>query len=869
MLRFLSLLVPVRWRVHVLRDLQEEGRSAWATAWHMVAIALRLRARALTQRLPSMDGVFVGFLRSDIQVVWRHLRRSPGSAVISVVTLSVAVAAVVIVVAVVDRTIINPLPFKDPGRLTAIWRIDPQSPNNWLNTTRGDVAEWRRDVTTLTPIVAAQNFSMTFTGFEDGGAPLMRRVSHRWFETLGITPVVGRTFTADEDRPNGPPVAMISYDTWQRRFAGRHDVTGRSVELDNVSYSIVGVTPQHYYNPVFPLVDLPEAFLPLGLAEAGESRSAPTLLTIGRLAPDATIADAQTELMRVSERQAVAAPDTNHQFRATVQPLDEQLVRPLRTPLLLLLVAVVGLFVAACGNVANLTLVRVLARRQAHAVQQALGASRLRIMLQTFAESVIVAAVSGTIAMAVAATAGPAVQGLTPPGFLTPTVTFALGPAALVMAALITVIAALLSSLPALISCARPFIGTELGAGAVKAVGGRERRAWAGTLVAIEMAVATVLLSGAGLAALGFAHLRDAPHGFDPLNALTFRVSTRGPDFVSPESRFQFFERLHDEFRLIPGVTAAGGMNALPVFGQFGERGAYRSDAVTPPEPGREPRVTVIPVTPGFFDAMGISLRDGRDVSTNDRTDAPAVAVLSRTAAARLFGTDEPVARSFVLVEGTRLRRVEVVGEVADVRSSVDPSMYTAVVYLPLRQSPAPTAFGFVLRSEESTATVTRQAQTAVARVNRSMPLFLLRPLTDVAASLEATMRFTSVLLTTFALLGLTLVASGLYGTLAHLVEDRRREMGVRLALGATRANVLRLVLRDGLRPALTGLAIGWIGALGFGQVIARMVNGTPAFQWSLFLWLPAALLVLGAAASIVPALRATRVDPITALRTD
>jgi putative ABC transport system permease protein len=245
------------------------------------------------------------------------------------------------------------------------------------------------------------------------------------------------------------------------------------------------------------------------------------------------------------------------------------------------------------------------------------------------------------------------------------------------------------------------------------------------------------------------------------------------------------------------------------------------------------------------------------------------VTVLSRTAATRLFGSDRAIGRSIALIEGTRERRVEVVGVVNDVRSSTDPTRYTTVAYTPIRQGPAPPSFSFVLRSPETPAVVSQQAQAAVARVNQSMPVYLARPLDQVAAGLVATSRFTSALLTTFAFLGVALVASGLYGTIAHLVAERRREMGVRVALGATRMSVLRLVLTDGLRPALMGLAVGWVGALGFGQVIARVVAGTPAFQWSLFLALPAGLFGLCALASLVPALRATRVDPTTALRAE
>lgn len=871
-LRLLSLLVPERWRASVMRDLSEEARNRtrlaarpWM-AFQLAAIARRLRSRAIRESLPSVHGLFTGFHR-DIAAALRQLRRSPSSTIVSIGTLALAVAAVVTVTAILQRTVLHPLPFAEAERLTAIWRVDPASPQNWLATTPGDVVEWKREAQAFDRLVAAQNISMAFTGFADGGAPLMRRVTHGWFETLGVTPARGRTFSADEDRPNGPPVAMLSYATWQERFAGRDDVVGQAVELDNAAYTIVGILPQAYYNPVFALLDAPQVFLPLGLADAGETRAANTLLTIGRLAPGATRDEADAEIRRLSESQALAHPETNRQFRATVQPLDEQLVRPVRTPLILLLIAVIGLLIAACGNAANLQLVRALGRRQEHAVQQALGASSLRLMLQQLSECLMVAGVAGVIAVGLAAVAGPAAQRLTPPGFLAPSVTFDLGADALLMAVVITLIAGLLSSIPAVLVSSRRLVGTELGAGAMRSVGTRERRQWASVLVAAEVAVAVILLTGAGLAIAGMAQLQRAPLGFIEHDALTFRVSTRGPAFVDAEARYTFFERILEEFRAVPGVTDAGGMNTLPIFGQFNERPAVRADIADRPAADAAPRVAVIPVSDGFFGAMGMALRDGRDLTRDDRMDAPPAAVLSRSAATRLFGSDRATGRAFLLYEGTRQRRIEVVGVVDDVRSSTDPTLYTVIAYVPWRQAPAPSAFGFVLRSPESPDVVTQQARAAVARVNRSMPLYMPRPLSDIAAGLVATPRFTSALLAAFAMLGLVLVASGLYGTIAHLVTERRREMGVRLALGATRSGVLRLVLTDGLRPALVGLALGWVGALGFGQVIARVVAGTPAFQWSLFVGLPVGLLGLCAIASFVPAHRATRVDPTTAIR--
>lgn len=874
--RVLSRLTPARWRASVVRDLIEDadarhlsglGRTMWLT-FHLLTVLGRLHGRALHSALPRPRALLTGF-SADVSAAMRHLRSSPGATVLAIGTLSLGVAAVVTVATILYRTVIVPVPFTDADRLVALWRIDPASPQNWLATTPGDFVDWDREAGSFESLAAARNVSHSYTATEIGGAPLMRRVTHDWLDTLGITPAMGREFTAEEDRPNGPNVAVLSYATWQQRFAGRADVVGQAVELDRVTYTIVGVLPSTYYNPVFGLVDQPEVLLPLGLAAAGESRNLGTLLTVGRLKPGVTLQDARSEIDRLAERQAQEFPASNSNVRATTQPIGEQLVRPVRTPLTLLFAAVLGLFIAACGNVANLNLVRTLARRRDHAVRQALGASRARLVLQVLSENSIVALAAGVVAVGLTALAGPAAARLTPPGFLAPTVNFTLDPMTLVIAGVVTMVTAIASSLPSLWTASRRLAAADLSAGVSRAVGSRDRRRWASALIAIELAVATVLLAGAGLATTGFDRLSRSPLGFDPDNALSFRVSTRGPEFTTPESRFTFFERVLEELRTLPGSQAVGGMNALPVFTQFGERGMYRADRPDVPPPGAEPRVTVIPVTDGFFAAMGMRLAEGRDISMTDREDTPRVVVLSRAAATRLFGADAAVGRPLALPEGTAIRRLDVVGLVDDVRSMTDPTTSTAVAYVPMRQAGPPGAFGFVLRSSEPLAGLVRQAEAAVHRVNRSSPLYLARPLSEVAAGLQATARFTTALMLTFAAIGLVLVASGLFGTVAQLVADRRRELGVRLALGATRVSVLALVLRDGLRPALTGIGIGLVGAVVAGRIMAGFVPGTPSFVAVVFATLPAVLLGLCVTASLIPAMRATRVDPTTALRPD
>jgi putative ABC transport system permease protein len=869
-------LIPEGWRDSVARDLREESRRFGPEAplgrlWilgELLRIAARFHMHRLGSRLPSIDGLVTGFLARDARAALRRIRQTPTTTGVIVLTLAAAVAAVVTVFSVLQHTVLSPLSFERADRLAAVWQIDPAAPDRWRNGSAANFVDWRRDSTVFAEFGAGQNISLTFTGFEDGDTPLMRRVTHGWFEMLRVEPVLGRTFTAEETREHGPAVAMLSHDIWQRRFGGAADVIGKTVELDRIPHQIVGVLPAGYDMPAFLLVDAPQVWLPLQLSESGGDRVTNNLLVVGRLRDGVRFEQAQAEFDRISETLARAHPDTNRRVRALVTPLAEILVRPVRTPVLLLFAAVIAVFLAACGNVSNVMLARALARRQEIAVQQALGAPRLRLVLQTVFECLALSTVAGLAAVWLALGAGRGIVFLAPTGFLAPRFAFAMDAVTLAMAAAAAIAAGLLASLPAVIAVSRRMDPAAVAAGSARAIGGRSQRRLASSLVAIEMLVAVVLLAGAGLIGLGFARLQAIDPGFDAGNALTFRVSTRGAAYADSAARARFYDRVLEEFRATPGVVAAGAVTNLPTFPQFGEIGAWPADGATP-EPGREPRVSVVTVSPGLLEAMRIRLLAGRGFTDDDRADTPGVLVLSRSAARTLFGEANPIGRPVAMLAGPRTRTAEVIGVVADVRSAADPARPGAVMYTVWTQLPSPPSIGFVLRTAGAPGTVLDPARAAVRRVDAGMPLYLSRPLSDVLTQIDAAGRFASALLGAFAALGLLLVVTGVYGTLSYQVTRRRREIGVRMALGATRRSVLGIVLGDGLRPAFIGLTAGLIAAVAFGRLAASALAGTPAFSWPLFVLLPVLLLAIVAAASLLPAARATRVDPTIALRAE
>jgi len=874
LLRTALALVPARWRASVAADLEEEasrrGQSgASASIWkvrHTLGIAASMRAARWRSAL-SFEGVLAGFFRRDLVAAVRHLRRTPVASVVAILTLACAVAGVTVVYSVLTHTVLSPLAFPRADRLVAVYQVNPASPDNWRPVASGNVADMFRETESFDRLAAARNVSFTFTGFDDGDTPLMRLVSHGWFEMLGVSPFLGRTFTIEEDQPNGPRVAMLSEATWRQRFGADPGIIGRAVELDFVSYTIVGVVPASYENPVFGLVDEPQVWMPLQLPASGADRSFGNHFVAGLLREGVGILEAQAELTRLADRLAAAYPDTNSQVQALVTPLDENIVQPVRTPVLFMFGAVLVVFLAACGNVSTLMLARALARRQAVAIQQALGAPRLRVMLQVIAEHLMLSAVAGLLAVWIAWGVGRSILLLVPEGFLAPRFAFSMDGWTLGFAACATVVAGLLASVPSVVALGRR-VESEVMETTIRTVGSRRRRRWFDALIGLEVAGAAVLLVGAGLVAIGFDRMQAADAGFNPERALTFRVSTRGPGYADGARRFEFFDRVTEAFSSVPGVRSVGATSVLPVFPQFTEIGAFAADQAAP-ERGREPRVALARVTSGLLETLEIRLISGRYVADEDRMGTMPVVVMSQSAARTVFGDRDPLHRRVTLRNGPGEETAEVVGIVDDVRSAVDPTARTAFVYQSWRQAGAPVALGFVVRTEGDPTAALAPIRAALRDVDRQMPLYQPRSLAEVQRQIDARGRFAAALLTAFATLGLLLVISGIYGTLSHLASARRREMGVRMALGATRGTVLRLVLGDALRPALAGAAVGLAGAVTVGRVAASSVSGTPAFSVPVFVGLPLLLLAVVAASSLLPARRATRVDPTIALRTE
>ena len=801
----------------------------------------------------------------DTRVAIRTLRKTPSVTLVAIVALSLAIGSTTTVFSVVKGILIEPLPFEQADRLVTIFQYDPASPGAWRTASQGSFVDSRRSSRSFEKVTAGRNRSFTLSGFEDGDTPLMREISHGYFEVLGVQPLLGRTFLEDEDRPGGPRVLMLSYELWQRRFGGDPGVIGRTTDLDGEPFEIVGVMPQDYSNIVWGLNVPPQAWLPLALPESGLDRRGNAHLVFARLKDDVTIEQAQAEMTALAATLREAYPEEHRNVEFVVTPAKERIVRNIRPMLMVLFGAVGFVLLVACGNVANLLLTRAVERRREIAVRRALGAGTGHILRQLLTESVVLAVGGGILGALFSLWGVESVQLLIPAAPGTPSFDLSIDGSVLLFALLVSIGTGLLFGLAPVYHATRSGFESDLAVGATRSTADGARQRLRGGLVVAEVALSLVLLIGAGLMLDSFARLQGLNPGFDPENVLTFRVSTRGPAYVDGAARTAFFQGVADEIAKIPGVIEAGLSQFNPMFSGFGQIPVRLS---TDPlvELGSEPRVAVRRMIPGFLRALGVPLLRGRLLDERDVAGSAAVAVVSRTLARQLFGDRDPLGESLTILDGQDVPR-QIVGIVGDVRSAATPPLPDPILYLPLGQDPVATSALVVMRTRGDPKSHLLEAQAAVRNVDRSMPVYLVQTMPEVIARMDVASGMLSSLLTAFAVLALALAVTGMYGVLSYLVSQRTREFGIRIALGAQRTEVVTMVLRGALRLGSLGVVVGLAGAVVLSQALESQLFGVSATEPRVYASLVGLLVTFVLISSLIPALRATRVDPTVALR--
>ena len=819
---------------------------------------------AVKEQYRDRRGVpFVQTTLQDLRYALRGYRRSPGFAAAALLVLALGIGANAAIFTVVNAALLEPLPFTQPDRLVAVWHTPP--PASFPGMTQFAVSaanylDWQREQHVFERM-SVQHFR-TFALSSGGGEPEQVRgqgVSHGFFHVLGVTPLLGRSFVPDEDRPGADRVVILGHRLWQRRFGGDRGLVGRTILLDGTPHTVVGIMDASFAYP-----DWAQLWTPLAwTAEERAVRSEHSLTVIARLRDGVGVEQAQAEMTAISGRLEQAYPEDNKGWGAVVVPLHEELLGDLRPSLMVLLGAVAFVLLIACANVATLVLSRTLARRTEMAVRLALGAGPSRIVRQVLTETTLLAVAGGALGLLVAEGGVRLISAFL--GSRLPE-NLALRADARVLAftAAVSLVAGLAAGLAPALRMAKASVGE-----AIKQGGGRSESEAAGsrlraTLVVVEVALSLVLLIGAGLMIRSLWQLHRVDAGFDARNVLTGWVSLPRTRYAEPEQQARFIDSLLSRVRALPGVEVAAFAPNLPL----ANGNNWPVSIVGRPQLplSEQPQLQGNVVTPGYLRTLRIPLVRGRDISEADQADRPAVVLVSEAAAKWLWPGQDPIGQR--MVEGFVPDAVrEVVGIVKDVKERGLHEPGTASMYLPLAQVPG--FYGaLVVRTRTSQPeTLGPSLVAAVRELDRNLPVEDLMPMEMVVERSTSDTRFTMFLLAAFAGLALLLAAVGIYSVLAYAVRRRVREIGIRVALGADGRGVVRMVMGDALRPALLGVALGLAGALALRGVMANLLFGVSPADPATFAAVAALLVIVAVGSSALPAYRATRVDPVVALR--
>ncbi len=813
---------------------------------------------------------------AEMRTVWQDVRhgirvlvKSPGFAVAAIVVLALGIGANTAMFSLVNAALLRPLPFKDPSRLVQIWHVPPAKSFPGMTefaVSAANYLDWARENHVFEKTAIYHFASYDLTGRGSPESVQAGAVESTFFSVFGVNPILGRTFLPDEDQPGHGKVAILSYRFWQGDFGAKPDIVGQKINLNGEAYTVVGVM-----GPTFTRPDRAKIWTPLAWTEHERAvRGEHHYLVVARLRPGVTLGQAQAEMNAISKRLEEQYPADDKGWGAVVVLMRDELVGDVRPALLVLLGAVAFVLLIACANISNLVLARTMMRRKEMAIRAALGASRGRIVKQVLAETVLLSLAGGAVGLLLAR---PMLRLMAAyfAGQLRLTIEINLDGWVLAFTLAISVVAGILAGfLPAL-----RFTQTNLndmlkqGLGRTDADSGGHLSA----LVVSEVALSLVLLVGAGLMIRSLWKLRSVDPGLDPHNVLTLTVSVPRRKFPLPSQQGDFFERLRSEVAALPGVGSASIIDALPTEG--GSTQPIQIEGRPQAAMADQPEVAVRTISPDYLRVMHIPLLRGRVFSAADTADSHPVVLISEAMARRFWPDRNPVgkhlSRTFAL-QGA----CEVVGVVGDVKQDgldvIDP---VATMYLPLAQMSAPApGFGewtsfpmsLVVRTASDPSGATQQITDAIHHVDPSAPVLDVRTMDDLLAQSTAQHRLNMLLLAGFAGLALLLAAFGIYSVLAYGVRRRVREIGVRMALGAQTNDVLRLVVVDGLKPTLLGVAIGWVGALALSRVVANLIFGVTATDPITFAGVSALLVLVALVACIVPAYRATKVEPVTAL---
>ena len=802
----------------------------------------------------------------DIRYAGRMLRKSPGFTATAVLTLALGIGATTAVFSVCDSLLWKPVPLPRLESLVTVLQRVPDSPNEWNSANPMDIEDLRRDNTTLGSLASWQGGTANIVGA--GGEPervIQTLVTANFFDVVGVQPAMGRAFQAGEDQPGREREVIFSDRIWRSRFGADPAMVGKTIRLDDQNFLVTGIMPASFDFPIATEVWTPTALTPAQRS----SRRGGMLESIARLKPGRTVEQAAAEIASISARLEKSYPDTNKGRRLMVWPARQFLVEyETRQYLIMLLGSVIFVLLIACVNVANLQFARATGRLREVAVRTALGAARWRVVAQLVTESVLLSVMGASLGLLVAKWGMSMIKGGMPPEierYILGWKDIQMDGRTLAFTLLAAILSGILAGLAPAWQCSRPNLTDALKEGGRGGSTGGARHRLRNILVAAEIALAVVLLVGAGLMVRGFRTLVDHGTRMEPATLLTMRLELTDNKYHEPHQRVGFYRDVLARIASLPGVRSAAAVTALPYANHSNGR-AFTIEG-RPVEPENQPNGMYQVASPGYFETLRVPLRAGRLLSDGDGADAPKVALLSERMVKRWWKDESPVGKHIKLGPAdSKNPGLTIVGVVGDVTHNPYDRELRRVIYVPYQQASA-LSMDIGVRTAGDPLRLAPAITAAVHAVDREQPVTDMLTMQRAIHNRAIGLNYMAVLMGVFGVLALLLSAIGVYGVMAYLVSEQTHEIGIRMALGAERQNVLAMIFRRGMKTIAIGLVAGLPLAYGFARLMSSLIYGVTASDAATFVAIPLALIAAAALAIYIPARRAMKIDPIVALR--
>ena len=809
----------------------------------------------------------MGILMQDLRYGARMLVKSPGFTLVVVLALALGIGANTAIFSVVNSVLLRPLAFNEPQQLMMVWGASRNGGGaDRIVLSVPDMQDLRSQSQTLEYVVPYSSSGTTLSSGDDAERIFGAVSTADLFPALGVKPLMGRVFTSEEDVPGGPAVVVISQNLWQRAFGSDPAIVGKEIKLGNKLTTVVGVMPASFRFPV--QRERADYWQPISTSPSyiayKDKRDTRSLKVLARLKPGINVRQANEELATISRRLEEQYPGTNTGLSLSVTPLHEDLVGQVRPALLVILGAVGFVLLIACANVANLLLARAASRQKEIAIRTALGAGRIRIVRQLLTESLLLAVMGGGLGLLLA-TWGLDLLVAASPSDLPRVGEIGLDMKVLVFTVAVSVVTGILFGLAPALQASKLDLNESLKEGGRGSTEGLRRNRLRSLLVVAEVALSLVLLIGAGLLIRSFVTLLNTNPGFDADSVLTVDLPLSRSKYPEAGQQVTFVQQLLQRTSEVPGVASVAAVNILPLSGNGRESSFTIDGRPTPPE-GQEPEAEASTVTPDYFRTMGIPLMRGRAFVEGDKKDAPPVVIISEALARANFAGEDPLGKRLVIRDD--MPPFEIVGIVGDIRhekleTETHPEYYLSFYQIPERQ------VNLVVRAAAGAEAASLQmtVRSAIKQLDKDQLIWEMKTMEQWRAESVARRRFNMMLLGIFASLALLLAAVGIYGVMSYSVTQRTHEIGIRMALGASARDVIRMVVGQGMTLALTGVGAGLLAAFGVTRVMSSLLYGVTATDALTFSAVTLGLTGLALLACLIPALRATRVDPMTALR--